>query len=107
MKFGGTSMGSAERIQVAAGLVTEQQAKRPVAIVVSAMSKVTDLLLDSLRKAETGDAAGLEENLAALTEKHETCCLKLLPAAAARIRARRRSRADLRILADREKGFCS
>lgn len=82
MKFGGTSMGSAERIRVAARLTSEQNAKRPVAIVVSAMSKVTDLLLDSMRKAESGDDAGLEANLAALTEKHETCCKQLLPAAA-------------------------
>jgi len=80
MKFGGTSMGSAERIEAAARLTTEQQAKRPVAIVVSAMSKVTDLLLDSLRKAEAGDEAGLDTNLAALTERHVTCCRALLPA---------------------------
>ena len=39
--IGGTSMGSAERIKVAAQLSAEQHAKRPVAIVVSAMSKVT------------------------------------------------------------------
>ena len=82
MKFGGTSMGSAERIQVAARLTTEQYAKRPVAIVVSAMSKVTDLLLDSMRKAEAGDEAGIDANLAALLEKHETCCKALLPVAA-------------------------
>jgi bifunctional aspartokinase / homoserine dehydrogenase 1 len=80
MKFGGTSMGSAERIQVAARLTTEQHAKRPVAIVVSAMSKVTDLLLDAMRKAEAGDEAGIDTNLKALTEKHETCCKHLLPA---------------------------
>ena len=60
MKFGGTSMGSAERIRVAARISAEQHAKRPVVIVVSAMSKVTDLLLDSLRKAEAGDQADLE-----------------------------------------------
>ena len=54
MKFGGTSMGSAERIDVAARLTTEQHAKRPVAIVVSAMSKVTDLLLDSLPQSRGG-----------------------------------------------------
>ena len=80
MKFGGTSMGSAERIEAAARLTTEQHAKRPVAIVVSAMSKVTDLLLDSLRRAEAGDEAGLDTNLAALTERHVTCCRALLPA---------------------------
>jgi aspartate kinase len=81
MKFGGTSMGSAERIQVAARLATEQHAKRPVVIVVSAMSKVTDLLLDSMRKAEAGDEAGINENLTTLAEKHETCCKHLLPPA--------------------------
>ena len=80
MKFGGTSMGSAERIEAAARLTTEQHANRPVAIVVSAMSKVTDLLLDSLHKAEAGDEAGLDANLAALTERHVTCCRALLPA---------------------------
>ena len=80
MKFGGTSMGSAERIEAAARLTAEQHAKRPVAIVVSAMSKVTDLLLDSLRKAEVGDEAGLDSNLAALSERHVTCCRALLSA---------------------------
>jgi len=63
MKFGGTSMGSADRIAVAARLTAEQRAKRPVVVVVSAMSKVTDLLLDSLRKAEAGDQADLNANL--------------------------------------------
>ena len=46
MKFGGTSMGSADRIRIAADIAAEQCAKRPVACVVSAMSKITDLLLD-------------------------------------------------------------
>jgi bifunctional aspartokinase / homoserine dehydrogenase 1 len=80
MKFGGTSMGSAERIKVAAQLTAEQHSKRPVAIVVSAMSKVTDLLLDTMRKAEAGDAAGVDSNLVQLITKHETCCRELLPA---------------------------
>ena len=81
MKFGGTSMGSAERIKIAAKLTAEQHAKRPVTIIVSAMSKVTDLLLDTLKKAESNEAAGLEANLAALTAKHSECILGLLPAA--------------------------
>jgi len=74
MKFGGTSMGSAERMKVAARLTTEQHAQRRVVIVVSAMSKVTDLLLDSMRKAEAGDEAGLDANLKALRTRHITCC---------------------------------
>jgi aspartate kinase len=81
MKFGGTSMGSAERIRVAARLTAEQHARRPVVIVVSAMSKVTDLLLETLRKAEAGDEAALEANLETLTRRHLECARDLLPAA--------------------------
>jgi len=81
MKFGGTSMGSADRIRVSARLAAEQHAKRPVVIVVSAMSKVTDLLLDSLKKAEADDKAGLDQNLAQLAARHVEACCGLLPEA--------------------------
>jgi aspartate kinase len=81
MKFGGTSMGSAERIRAAARLSAEQHALRPVAIVVSAMSQVTDLLLDSLRKAEAGDQADLDSNLKQLYARHFETCRELLPSA--------------------------
>ena len=37
MKFGGTSMGSAERMHVAAEIISEQRKQRPVAVVVSAI----------------------------------------------------------------------
>ncbi len=79
MKFGGTSMGSAERIRVAAKISAEQHASRPVVTVVSAMSKITDLLLDSLRKAEAGDQADLDKNLKTLYARHFECCRELLP----------------------------
>ena len=78
MKFGGTSMGSAERIKVAAQICREQQQQRPVVAVVSAMSKVTDLLLETLRKAEAGDDGGIETNLKALETRHRECCFELL-----------------------------
>jgi aspartate kinase len=79
MKFGGTSMGSAERIRVAAEISAEQKNKRPVVIVVSAMSKVTDLLLDTLRRAEAGDEAGMESGLQRLQDRHVETCHDLLP----------------------------
>lgn len=79
MKFGGTSMGSAERIRVAAELVAKERKARPVLVVVSAMSKVTDMLLDTLRHAEAGDQAGLEANLQKLRERHVQTCNDLLP----------------------------
>jgi bifunctional aspartokinase / homoserine dehydrogenase 1 len=79
MKFGGTSVGSAERMRVAAALSARERAKRPVIIVVSAMSKITDLLLDTMRHAEGGDRNGIATNLAALRSRHEDACRGLLP----------------------------
>ena len=79
MKFGGTSVGSAERMRVSARLAAEKSREQPVVMVVSAMSKITDLLLDTMRHAEAGDRAGMETNLAALRARHEAACRELLP----------------------------
>jgi aspartokinase/homoserine dehydrogenase 1 len=79
MKFGGTSMGSAERIRVAAEIAAEHHARRSVIVVVSAMSKITDLLLASLRTAEVGDQADLDKNLKTLNLRHFETCRELLP----------------------------
>lgn len=76
MKFGGTSMGSADRMKVAAKICSDQN--RPVVCVVSAMSKITDLLLDSLLKAEAGDRADLDTNLKTLRERHTSAANDLL-----------------------------
>jgi bifunctional aspartokinase / homoserine dehydrogenase 1 len=81
MKFGGTSVGSAERMRASARLAAEEMKRRPVAIVVSAMSKITDLLLDTMRHAEAGDDAGVEKDLTALRQRHEQACRELLPEA--------------------------
>src|SRR5579863_6559367 len=78
MKFGGTSMGSPERIRVAAQICTEQKTKRPVVAVVSAMSGVTDLLLATLRHAEADDEAGIESSIRSLSDRHEKTCCELL-----------------------------
>lgn len=80
MKFGGSSMGSADRIRVAAQLTADQQRRRPTAVVVSAMSKVTDLLLDTLRHAENNDSEGVSQNLATLRARHHATAQDLLPA---------------------------
>jgi len=56
MKFGGTSVGSAERIAQAAQLAVDTTAKgHQVVVVTSAMSKVTDALISAARRAATGD----------------------------------------------------
>ncbi len=79
MKFGGTSMGSADRIRTAAQLSLEQQRRRPVLAVVSAMSKITDLLLETLTHAEAGRPE-VETNLKKLKQRHFEACEHLLPA---------------------------
>ncbi len=80
MKFGGTSMGSASRIRVAAEICTAAKKGRPVLAVVSAMTKITDLLLEAMRHAEGGDSAGLQKNLDTLIARHHEACAELLPA---------------------------
>ena len=78
MKFGGTSMGSAERMQVAARIISAESVHRPVVVVVSAMSKVTDLLLETLRRAELGDRQVVDANLRKLLDRHVQACDELL-----------------------------
>jgi aspartokinase/homoserine dehydrogenase 1 len=54
MKFGGTSVGSAERMQKAAGLVAEHSRHADIVVVVSAMVGVTDMLIRAAREASRG-----------------------------------------------------
>lgn len=82
MKFGGTSLGSADRIRAACDLIAAEAVRRPVVAVVSAMSKITDLLLDTTRHAEAGDQAGIDYNLHQLEHRHMTAADALIPAAA-------------------------
>ena len=81
MKFGGTSVGSAERMKAACDLIARYAAGRPVTAVVSAMSKITDLLLDTTRLAEADDRAAMERNLNQLTTRHLEAAKDLVPAA--------------------------
>ena len=65
MKFGGTSVGDADCIRRAAEIVKSAVAERPVVVVVSAMSGVTNRLIEGARKAEAGE----EDNLRGLVEE--------------------------------------
>jgi aspartate kinase len=79
MKFGGTSVGSAARMKVSAGIAMDAAKTRPVAIVVSAMSKITDLLLDAMKHAEAGDRKGIDAGVALLRHRHHEALAELLP----------------------------
>ena len=62
MKFGGTSVGSAAAIQQCVHIVADALTQWPNTVVVtSAMSGVTDLLLEAITKAEKGDTGRVDE----------------------------------------------
>jgi aspartate kinase len=69
LKFGGTSVGSAERVREAAAIAAAQVAPR--AVVVSAAAGVTNLLLDAARAAAAGHAAKRGECVAAIHARHQ------------------------------------
>ena len=79
MKFGGTSVGSPAAIARAADLVLQQVRNCRVAVVVSAMSQVTNTLLAALDSGSSGDQDSLADSLGKLREKHQAACTELLP----------------------------
>jgi aspartokinase/homoserine dehydrogenase 1 len=71
MKFGGTSVGSAPAIRSAAEIALDARRNWDrVVVVVSAMAGITDLLLESVRKAILGDATFIQDSIQSMREKH-------------------------------------
>jgi aspartokinase/homoserine dehydrogenase 1 len=75
-KFGGTCVGTSERIQNVAEIITKDESERKL-VVVSAMSKVTDMMYDLINKAQSQDDS-YEIALDAVLEKHKLTALDLL-----------------------------
>jgi aspartate kinase len=63
MKFGGTSVGNAQRFRQCAGIVTRGAVKDRVVVVVSAMAGVTDLIFKTIDAARHGEAAATKTHL--------------------------------------------
>ena len=60
MKFGGTSVGNADAIAQVADIIEDAyRQQNRVLVVCSAMSKVTDMLIEGARRAATGDSGAL------------------------------------------------
>ena len=71
MKFGGTSVGSAERIAGVAEIVRAEANKgNQVVVVLSAMSGVTNTLLAALKESASGNIAKLLQTRDELLKKH-------------------------------------
>jgi aspartokinase/homoserine dehydrogenase 1 len=71
MKFGGTSVGSAAALRQVTDIVKQARDKgHEVVVVVSAMSGVTDLLLNGARQAETGNIASADNAHGEILARH-------------------------------------
>lgn len=82
MKFGGTSVGSVEAIQQVIEIARAVKSEwRNVAIIVSAMSGVTDKLLKGAKSAAAGDDSIAELIARELSEKHFNVLEQLAPKA--------------------------
>lgn len=80
MKFGGTSVGSAEAMkQVLEILIAERQRWCNIAVVISAMSGVTDMLIESALDAKLGHSDTFHQTAGELRKKHYTVVDELLP----------------------------
>src|SRR5688572_27452923 len=79
MKFGGTSVKDPDAIRRLAGIVAREQAVSgaPV-VVVSAMSGITDQLLDAVAAVERGDADAASQKVGVMRERHRAAAGALL-----------------------------
>src|SRR5215475_13775966 len=77
MKFGGTSVGDSQAIGRAVSIVRQRLTERPV-VVVSAMAKVTDQLLEMARAAGAGDRKSALRLARNLRERHYNTAGELL-----------------------------
>src|SRR5258706_14942190 len=84
MKFGGTSVGDAACIARAAQIVAQAARENAVVAVVSAMSGVTNRLVDAAKHAAGGDGRAGVALIAALRQQHEDALATLVRAENAR-----------------------
>jgi aspartate kinase len=80
MKFGGTSVGNAERIRQCAGIVSRAAKQDRVVVVVSAMAGVTDLIFRTIEAARHGDAAATKAHLERFEAVHREMVRQLFDA---------------------------
>ncbi|HEY6267918.1 MAG TPA: aspartate kinase, partial [Candidatus Acidoferrum sp.] len=90
MKFGGTSVGDAACIARTAQIITNAARECGCITVVSAMSGVTNRLIEAARKAQAGNADEAAVIVDALRRQHETALMILVPQEEKRAQIRRR-----------------
>ena len=95
MKFGGTSVGNAECIARAAKIIAHGAQEGRCVAVVSAMSGVTNCLVEAAKTAQTGNGTGATAVIEALRSQHESALTSLIKGEDERARVRKRLHAVL------------
>lgn len=90
MKFGGTSVGDAACIARTAKIIVDAAKGTRCVAVVSAMSGVTNRLIEAAKLAQAGKAAEAAAILEALEKQHETALVGLIPSDKERPRIRQK-----------------
>ncbi len=70
MKFGGTSVGTAERIRQSAEIVQRWNGEHRLIVVVSALASVTDLIIKAVTAAQHGEEEKIAAHIRQLQERH-------------------------------------
>lgn len=79
MKFGGTSVGTPEAMAQAVQIICDARADWPrMVVVTSALSGVTNLLIDSATHAVRGDMSLYRQALSELTDRHQAIIERLI-----------------------------
>ena len=86
MKFGGTSVGDASRIRKVVEIIRGAARDSDLVVVVSAMSGVTNRLIEAGTQAEAGDAASVALMFAELRQQHSAVVHALIHSVAQRSR---------------------
>ena len=86
MKFGGTSVGNADRILQLIEIVKEASAREPVVVVVSAMSGITNLLEEACLRASAQDES-FRQVVDTISRRHDECigAMPLSPAVSSKL----------------------
>jgi bifunctional aspartokinase / homoserine dehydrogenase 1 len=90
MKFGGTSVGNAECIARAAKIIAGGAKQGRCVAVVSAMSGVTNKLIEAARSAQAGDGSKAVRAIEALRAQHETALAALVQSENERVLIRKK-----------------
>ncbi|QIH37787.1 bifunctional aspartate kinase/homoserine dehydrogenase I [Flavobacterium petrolei] len=78
LKFGGTSVANAQNIKLVLAIVSDKAREEKLIVVVSAFSKITDLLQLASQKAAAGDES-FKDILAEIEKKHLDALKELIP----------------------------